>query len=522
MAGLGLHRWLACAIAVFLAGAASAIDLEKLVMPGPVVEAHADTEAECSACHSPFDAAAEPGLCIECHEDVGRDVELREGFHGLSPTARTAPCRSCHSDHQGRDADIVGLNPALFDHDFTDYPLHGAHESVPCASCHEPDEKHRDAPSDCVGCHRDDDPHKERLGTDCQSCHTEQRWDEARFDHDETDFPLEGAHADTRCGSCHAGERYEDTASDCVSCHGIDDVHKGSFGESCDTCHGVVDWKRHLFDHDRDTDFALVGRHIEARCESCHTGHLYEQELGTTCISCHRSEDVHRGRFGEECQTCHAEASWARLAFDHDADTDFALLGAHVNVACDSCHRGNVHDPLEDTCVSCHAKDDVHRGEQGEDCAACHDEASWTKRVVFDHELTAFPLLGMHATVGCESCHRSGRFKEAETDCVECHLEDDTHERTLGSACATCHNPNAWSLWRFDHDTQTTFALHGAHEGVDCRTCHDTAVLPGARVEAPESCVECHADEDVHRGAFGRDCTQCHTEESWDDLQLSR
>ena len=415
----------------------------------------------------------------------------------------------------------MGLNEALFDHDLSDYPLHGAHEGLACAACHAAEKKHREAPGDCVGCHADDDPHKERLGTDCKSCHTEQRWDEARFDHATTDFPLDGAHADTACGSCHAGERYEATPADCASCHVIDDVHKGSFGAKCETCHDAVDWKRSVFDHDRDTEFPLESSHAEARCESCHTGGLFDQDLGTTCVSCHQSEDVHRGRFGEDCKSCHGVASWAKPAFDHDGDTDFPLAGRHAEVACESCHTGPVHDPIERECSSCHAKDDVHGGEQGSDCAVCHDESSWTKRVVFDHEITKFPLLGMHATVGCESCHASARFQEAETECSSCHRPDDTHEQTLGSACATCHNPNAWSLWRFDHDAQTSFALHGSHEGVDCRTCHTTAVVAGKPMETPESCIGCHAKEDIHRGAFGRDCAQCHSEESWDRLQLS-
>ena len=48
-------------------GEAAAIDLEKILMPGPVIRGHADVEAECGRCHAPFAKQAQDPLCLACH-----------------------------------------------------------------------------------------------------------------------------------------------------------------------------------------------------------------------------------------------------------------------------------------------------------------------------------------------------------------------------------------------------------------------------------------------------------------------
>lgn len=498
---------------------ARGIDLETLVMPGPVIEGHADIEEQCTKCHQPFDRASEDALCLECHDDVGADLRAAKGFHGKAPGLAAAPCRSCHTDHEGRAADIVGLNAAVFDHGLTDYPLHGAHVAVPCASCHTPDDKHRDAPSDCIACHRADDVHKGGLGEDCASCHEDAGWKQASFDHGETDFPLEGAHVDVACRLCHADEKFEGTPQDCATCHVQNDVHRRQFGTACGDCHGVAKWDEIAFDHDRDTKFRLTGKHASAACGTCHTGPLYDQALPSDCLGCHEVDDVHRGRNGKDCQDCHDTRAWATIDFDHDKETEFPLHGLHAEVACEGCHRGNVHEEkLGVACIDCHRKDDVHRGEQGEDCARCHGETGWAKVETFDHELTRFPLLGLHATVACEECHESHQYQAAETDCSSCHRKDDEHETRLGNVCGQCHNPNGWGFWRFDHTKQTRFELHGAHDGVDCTTCH--AEREPRSLELPQDCATCHFSDDVHRGGFGRDCARCHNDEDWKKVRI--
>lgn len=499
---------------------AQAIDLERLVMPGPLIEGHADLQEDCENCHQAFDRGQQRALCLDCHEDVAADVSTGEGFHGLSPAVRGTECRHCHTDHKGRAADILSLNPDAFDHRLTDFELIGRHTAVACGDCHPPEALFRDAPLECGGCHDQDDPHGGRLGDRCSTCHAANSWREAGFNHDETGFPLEGRHQRIDCNLCHAGERYEDTPSACRSCHSLEDAHRGNFGGKCQTCHTPARWDRSHFDHNRSTKFALHNRHAQIDCRTCHTGHLYKQNLKMACVSCHRSDDVHRRRNGNDCRSCHSDIGWAEVQFDHDG-TDFPLKGAHEDLRCELCHQS---DPKEEElaidCYACHAGDDVHKGEQGETCGQCHNERGWSERIFFDHDITRFPLLGVHAVVACEDCHSSTVYRETDTRCIACHAQDDFHKRTLGTSCSTCHNPNGWPLWDFDHNSRTAFALHGAHEDLNCRDCHTQPV--NGEIRQSEQCASCHRFDDIHDGRFGTDCDRCHTEQGWERVQITR
>ena len=82
--------------------------IETLVMPGKVISGHADLESECSNCHKKFERGKQRELCLDCHDDVAADLKSERGFHGLPGNARTQECASCHTDHEGRDADILG------------------------------------------------------------------------------------------------------------------------------------------------------------------------------------------------------------------------------------------------------------------------------------------------------------------------------------------------------------------------------------------------------------------------------
>jgi hypothetical protein len=506
---------------VLAATPAVAIDLEKLVMPGKVIEGHADIEAECARCHAPFRDAAQESLCLDCHEEVGADRKAGTGFHGRAPGVRGAACRDCHSEHRGRAADIVGLDRAGFDHRFTDYPLRGAHQRLGCEACHARGQPLREAPSSCVDCHRDDDAHGGKLGADCASCHGEKSWREARFDHDQTHFPLLGKHDAVDCALCHPGNRFEKTASTCLACHRLNDEHLGRFGPRCEDCHSPTGWGELHFDHARDTRFALGGGHRGAPCSACHKGVLHEEHLSTKCVSCHRTDDVHRGRHGNDCERCHSDRAWTAEKFAHERMTNFPLRGAHAELKCERCHTGRLAEQkLSTRCTSCHEDDDVHAGQQGSACETCHNEQGWAVKVFFEHDLGRFPLLGLHAVATCEQCHASARFQDAETECGSCHREDDVHLARLGANCGACHNPNGWQLWQFDHDRQTRFALRGAHLGMDCHACHRAPVT--GEIRLPLGCRGCHADEDPHHGAFGTDCARCHSDDDWRRVRVGR
>jgi hypothetical protein len=418
---------------------------EKLVMPGPLVDGHAKLEKDCFQCHVPFSRQSQSNLCLACHKEIAADRSARKGFHGRRLDAARQECRSCHTDHKGRSADIVQLDRETFDHAFTNFALKGAHKTARCDECHVQTAKFRSAPGLCFGCHKTNDQHKGQLGEKCDSCHTEDAWRRVKaFDHNATKFPLEGAHRNVACSGCHAGERYTNLATACVGCHRIQDVHAGRYGPKCATCHDQNRWKTARFNHDK-TKFPLKGAHVKVKCDACHTGDLFADKLATSCVSCHKKDDSHKGQLGSRCEQCHGDSSWRRT-------------------------------------------------------------------VAFDHDLTRFPLIGRHAVVPCEECHRSASFKDARVACGSCH-KDDQHEGRLGANCALCHNPNGWARWRFDHDRQTKYPLTGAHRGLDCHACHTTKNV--AKVSLQTTCYGCHRLDDIHQGSFGRACERCHTTSSF-------
>lgn len=525
--GRHVRRARRCAVLAFLvlgiAGPAAAGGLERLLMPGPLAAAHAKEEKSCSSCHRAFDGGAEDDLCLACHEPVALDLAAGAGLHGRLRAGGGRTCRSCHVDHRGRDADIVGLDPETFSHRATDFALEGAHRRVRCAACHAPGEPHRDARSDCAACHHDDDRHRGRMGADCGSCHDATRWQGGEFDHGTTGFALEGAHAGTDCALCHPAEVYEGTPDSCRACHGTQDVHAGRFGEDCAGCHASTRWTKAAFDHDTRTDFPLTGDHRRTRCEGCHgvAGARPAASLDARCVSCHRDDDDHDGQNGADCGRCHGTSSFARSRFDHGRDARWPLRGAHADVACERCHRAPAEEvALDSACAACHAPDDVHRGDLGSGCGACHGEASWVRDVRFDHDMAAFPLLGLHALAQCSDCHDGVAFGDAESACSACHAADDAHDRRLGADCARCHNPNGWALWRFDHGRQTRFPLRGAHGGIDCLACHTTPVHGEVRLTT--GCGDCHALDDAHRGGFGNRCGDCHGTTTWQGARIPR
>ena len=476
-------------------------------MPGPVIEGHAKYENECRNCHVPFSRAAQNGLCLACHKETAADVRQEEGFHGrLKPQ----PCRTCHTDHKGRDAKIVLLDELAFDHERTDFPLRGAHADpkTACRSCHVPGKKYREAPGRCIDCHAQKDAHKGRLGSACADCHAEKNWKETRVDHDKTRFPLRGKHAPLKCESCHKDTRYKETPTACIGCHRKEDKHKGRFGEKCESCHGDRDWKTIRFDHDTETRYPLRGRHRGITCESCHAGHLYRDKLQTACIACHGKDDSHKGTLGKACGNCHNERNWKETRFDH-GKTRFPLRGRHDAIECKSCHKTTVFKDTPVACIACHRKDDKHKGTLGEACGTCHTERNW-KESTFDHGTTRFPLLGSHTSVKCESCHRDPDYKRTPADCLSCHKNDDVHEGQQGKKCESCHDADTWKKARFDH-AHARFPLLGRHLVVECGKCHATKRYKDAR----STCVACHDKDDVHKRRLGTRCESCHNARAW-------
>jgi hypothetical protein len=243
-----------------------------------------------------------------------------------------------------------------------------------------------------------------------------------------------------------------------------------------------------------------------------------------------RGPVVPHDSFPADCSLCHAGTGWSSIredfAYDHAAETSFALEGAHAAAQCLRCHndRGPVQLYVQRGCGGCH--EDVHRGQLGADCSACHGQEHWRPdEQMAMHVRLGFPLIGAHAETTCWSCHpdaQAGNFTRTSATCVECHAEDlalalapDHQAQGWTSGCERCHIPTTWTGGGFNHP----WPLTGAHAAVDCEACHAGGVFAGT----PTQCVDCHlaeyqAAQDPDHDALGisTSCELCHGTATWE------
>ena len=239
------------------------------------------------------------------------------------------------------------------------------------------------------------------------------------------------------------------------------------------------------------------------------------------------------------CENCHTAAGWRPIRavpeFDHNK-TSYPLRGLHENVKCVACHIKPVFTNVGKNCADCHA--DIHRRQMGPNCAQCHTVQGWNIAVqqVKDHQ-NRFPLLGAHAAVQCNECHKqlaAGIFYGLSTQCDSCHLKDwqnttNPPHATAGPAfasanCQGCHNFDTFLNAKFDHST-TGFPLTAGHANVPCTSCH---INNNYNLQiAPTDCGNsgCHlttwqqTNNPPHPKAgpafAAANCSQCHNTTSW-------
>ena len=269
---------------------------------------------------------------------------------------------------------------------------------------------------------------------------------------------------------------------------------------------------------------------VEDDCGACHVK-LDRSAQDGLCAACHKDvgADV-RNRAGyhgrikpQTCKACHTDhkgrgakiVEFDTKQFDH-ALSDYLLRGAHLKTDCAKCHvAGKKYSEAPSDCLSCHRKDDVHKGSLGNKCVDCHTEVNW-KESRIDHDKTRFPLTGKHVDTKCADCHKNDRYKETPRACVACHKKDDDakkgHQGQYGDKCETCHNAKAWKPSTFNHDTATRYVLRGKHRSTACGDCH-TGHLYKDKVSS--ECYACHKKDDKHKESLGKDCGSCHSERGW-------
>ncbi len=394
-------------------------------------------DVKCSGCHKTSEYQDTPRTCIGCH----RKDDDQKGHKGQFGEK----CESCH--------DAKAWKPSSFNHDAdTKYVLRGKHRTTKCTDCHKGNVYRVKLSEDCYACHKADDKHKESLGRDCGSCHSERSWKEpAKFNHDQTSFPLLGKHVQADCKDCHKSAMFKEAPKDCYSCHKKEDKHEGTLGKSCADCHSERDWNATAgrFNHDL-TKFQLRNAHadVKLKCSGCHKDLKSYRDTPLDCYSCHKKDDKHEGQQGKQCEQCHSDRSWKVDKFDHNLSR-FPLTGRHNAVVCKDCHKNALFRDTPRDCFSCHKKEDKHKLKFGERCESCHNTRAWSIWE-FDHAKRAkYPLDGAHKKVKCESCHKQEAPKGKDsapvgTNCVACHRSDDVHDGQFGMRCETCHQTDHW------------------------------------------------------------------------------
>lgn len=195
-----------------------------MISPGKPIAAHAELATDCFACHTPF-IGSTPEKCIACHKVAeigikttkGLAIDTEEKNVAFHQQLTEEDCVACHSDHKG----VQAFRPiGQFSHQL----LEPAVETL-CDSCHA-------NPGDAL--HR-------KIEGNCSSCHTQERWTPATFDHDEH-FRFDRDHT-TECSTCHMNNDY--SSYTCYGCHEHsrskireEHVEEGIYDyENCVECH---------------------------------------------------------------------------------------------------------------------------------------------------------------------------------------------------------------------------------------------------------------------------------------------
>jgi len=500
----------------------------------PLTGAHATVP--CAQCHTNNNYTTLPTACYGCHQADWNGTNAPPHATVGFPTT----CATCHN--------TTSWTTATFDHSTTSFPLTGAHITVPCAQCHT-NNNYTTLPTACYGCHQADftgttNPAHVAAGfpTDCTLCHNTTAWTASTFNHNNTGFPLTGAHTTVPCAQCHTNNNYTTLPTACYGCHQADFTGTTSpahvaagFPTDCTLCHSTTNWTTSTFNH--ASVFPLTGAHATLPCVQCHTNNNYTT-LPTACYGCHQADftattnpaHVAAG-FPTDCTLCHSTSNWTTSTFNHASV--FPLTGAHATLLCAQCHTNNNYTTLPTTCYGCHQADFTGTTNPNHvavafptTCDTCHTTTDWTT-VTFNHALYAnYALTGAHATLACTQCHTNNNYTSTSTACYSCHQADFTGTTNpahvaagFPTDCSICHSTTNWTTSTFNHAT-TAFPLTGFHATMQCVQCHTSASTYNGSL--PTACYGCHAADwngttnPNHASAgFPTTCDTCHTTTDW-------
>lgn len=482
----------------------------------PLTGSH--TNAECLSCHE-SGYAGTPNTCNSCHID---EFNNTSNPNHISAEISTE-CEECHTTGPG-------WTPAEYRvHDNLYFPIYsGEHngEWNTCMECHNVEGNY--AIFTCTDCHEHNqtDMDEEHNGIDgyvyednaCLACHPTGSG-EGAFDHNQTNFPLTGAHTTTDCASCHTNG-YEGTPTDCNSCHNDDYMNTSNPNHSnaeistdCEQCHTTgPGWSPAEFTMHDNLYFPIYSGEHNGEWSLCAECHNLEGNYAIfSCTTCHEHnqsnmDEEHNGITGyvyedNACLACHPDGS-GEGAFDHN-QTNFPLTGSHTNTECSACHT-NGYEGTPTVCFECHTSDFNGSSNPNHlnlglstNCEDCHTtDPDWQPATFAIHN-DYYALNGAHSTIAneCFECH-NGDYNNTPNTCYLCHTDDynQTNDPPHASAqfstdCLLCHNESAWEPSTFDHDSQY-FPIYSGKHNNEWNTCAECHTNPSNY--AIFSCIDCH------------------------------
>ena len=490
----------------------SVVDVTAQISPGDLSNPHSHLEgiSNCTHCHI-LGNKGSGDKCLACHSEILSRINLQKGYHS-SVDVKGKQCFVCHSEHNGKNFQLIRFDVAKFDHNLTGYSLSVPHAKQECKECHNPEfitdpklkakkSTYMGVNQECLTCHTD--YHMRTLSSSCLNCHNPDSFLPAsKFNHNNTKFQLAGKHKSVECMKCHKiemidGKKFQQFRgiqySNCTSCH--KDPHQNQFGQNCRQCHSeesfrIVSGIRN-FDHNK-TNFKLEDKHLIVNCKTCHKTKFTDPLKHDRCTDCH--PDYHNKQFvkngiAPDCSQCHSVKGFTLFSFtpeDHNLGR-FPLQGAHTAIPCYECHKKQDKWNFRMTginCKDCH--EDIHQSfiqtkyYPEANCKTCHTENRWTD-ISYDHTKTDFNLTGAHAGKDCRECHfkKSSdgiirqQFSGLSASCSGCHKDNhfNQFEKNGKTECNECHDTGNWKASEFNHD-KTAFKLDGKHVNVACKECH--------------------------------------------------
>jgi hypothetical protein len=489
---------------------------------------HQPADTNCSNCHNntvALGATTPPHIpsgavqCSNCHTNTASSFTTYVMTHSAVSAIR---CDACHNGSYTAEGKSGALGTASFAN-------HVATGGLDCVSCHASAAAsfsswagasfvHSATDTNCSSCHNGTTatgmttpPHVPVTGIQCSNCHTNTATSFATYTMNH------GAVQAARCDSCHSGSY---TAQGTKGAYGTASYpgHVATNGADCATCHtkavsgGYVSFAGGTFVHSA----------TDTNCSTCHNG--------TTATG--NTTPPHIPVTGIQCSNCHTNtaASFVTYTMSHAAVTASR---------CDSCHNGSYASEGTKGAYGT-ASYPGHVATNGNDCVTCHAKAASGGYVSF----AGGTYVHSATDTNCSSCHNGTAATGNTTpphipvtgvQCSNCHSNTAatfvtytmSHAAVTASRCDTCHNGSYTSEGTKGAFGTASFAGHVATNGVDCATCHASAVSGGyvswsggsfVHAATDTNCSNCHNGKTAtgmttppHVPTGTVQCSNCHT-----------